>query len=104
MSKPNARAPKDSSIVDARYYTYTDHQCSHAHASLIPEVQRILNKVDVMPRRLFDLGCGNGSVANLLSTTGWQVSGVDPSAEGIAHARAAFPGLRLEEGSASNQV
>ena len=95
---------KDSSILDPRYYTYADHQCSHAHAYLIPEVQRILNKVDVLPRRLFDLGCGNGSVANHLSKTGWQVSGVDPSAEGIAQARAAFPGLRLEQGSAYDEA
>jgi 2-polyprenyl-6-hydroxyphenyl methylase/3-demethylubiquinone-9 3-methyltransferase len=50
-------------------------------------------------RRLFDLGCGNGSVAHRLSQRGWQVTGVDPSTQGIAQARQAYPGLDLHLGS-----
>ncbi len=37
-------------------------------------------------KRIFDVGCGNGSVANFLHDAGWDVTGVDPSVEGIAHA------------------
>lgn len=55
-------------------------------------------------RRLFELGCGNGSVANVLVERGWGVTGVDPSVEGIAQARAAYPGPRLECGSAYDDL
>jgi 2-polyprenyl-6-hydroxyphenyl methylase/3-demethylubiquinone-9 3-methyltransferase len=55
-------------------------------------------------RRLFELGCGNGSLANALAERGWEVTGVDPSIEGIAQARTAYPGLRLECGSAYDDL
>ncbi|HLS54427.1 MAG TPA: class I SAM-dependent methyltransferase [Zeimonas sp.] len=51
-------------------------------------------------RRVFDLGCGNGSVANELAKLGWDVTGVDPSTEGIARAKEQYPHLNLHEGSA----
>jgi len=56
------------------------------------------------PPRLFDLGCGNGSVGALLSRDGWSVTGVDPSSEGIAEARKAYPHLRFEQGSAYDDL
>jgi 2-polyprenyl-6-hydroxyphenyl methylase/3-demethylubiquinone-9 3-methyltransferase len=51
-------------------------------------------------RRLFDLGCGNGSIGAALSNDGWDVTGVDPSSEGIDQANSEYPKLRLEQGSA----
>jgi 2-polyprenyl-6-hydroxyphenyl methylase/3-demethylubiquinone-9 3-methyltransferase len=54
--------------------------------------------------RIFDLGCGNGSVASVLATDGWDVTGVDPSLEGIAEANKAFPNLRLFLGSAYDDL
>jgi 2-polyprenyl-6-hydroxyphenyl methylase/3-demethylubiquinone-9 3-methyltransferase len=50
-------------------------------------------------RRLFDLGCGNGSVAHRLSQQGWHVTGVDQSLQGIAQANQAYPDLALHQGS-----
>lgn len=41
------------------------------------------------------MGCGNGSVANALTQRGWDVTGVDPSVEGIAQAHGAYPDLKL---------
>jgi 2-polyprenyl-6-hydroxyphenyl methylase/3-demethylubiquinone-9 3-methyltransferase len=55
-------------------------------------------------RQVFDLGCGNGNVAATLAGDGYEVFGVDPSIEGIAHARAAHPRLRLEAGSAYDDL
>jgi 2-polyprenyl-6-hydroxyphenyl methylase/3-demethylubiquinone-9 3-methyltransferase len=49
---------------------------------------------------IFDLGCGNGSVANFISTKGWIVTGIDPSIDGIKQANLAFPALNLQRGSA----
>ncbi len=56
------------------------------------------------PPRLFDLGCGNGSVGAAFAMEGWDVTGVDPSYEGIAQARKAYPALQLEEGSAYDDL
>jgi 2-polyprenyl-6-hydroxyphenyl methylase/3-demethylubiquinone-9 3-methyltransferase len=59
-----------------------------AHDYLLPAVQRILAREVARgaPKRLFDLGCGNGAVARLLADDGWKVAGIDPSSTGIAHA------------------
>jgi len=82
-------------------YSYSDANLGCAHTYLLPSILKILGSLDVPPdrRRLFDLGCGNGSVAARLAELGWDVAGADPSDEGIAHANAAYPSLRLEQGS-----
>jgi 2-polyprenyl-6-hydroxyphenyl methylase/3-demethylubiquinone-9 3-methyltransferase len=54
--------------------------------------------------RLFELGCGNGSVANELARQGWDVTGVDVSTEGIVQANARYPQLKLEQGSAYDDL
>jgi 2-polyprenyl-6-hydroxyphenyl methylase/3-demethylubiquinone-9 3-methyltransferase len=53
---------------------------------------------------VFELGCGNGSVANVLAQQGWDVTGVDPSTEGIAQANAQYPHLKLYKGSAYDDL
>ena len=50
-------------------------------------------------RRILDLGCGNGSVVLHLASRGYQPVGIDPSEEGIAHGRKAYPQLELHHGS-----
>ena len=40
----------------------------------------------------------------MLTEQGWDVTGVDPSAEGIAQARAHYPALKLYEGSAYDDL
>lgn len=94
---------------DIAGYRYGDHAPTHAHGFLMPAVTGILERVcrdraGGVERRLFDLGCGNGSVAHALSREGWAVTGVDPSTEGIAQARAHYPDLALEVGSAYDDL
>jgi 2-polyprenyl-3-methyl-5-hydroxy-6-metoxy-1,4-benzoquinol methylase len=74
---------------------------SHAHAYLLPTVRRALaaGLERGARKRLFDLGCGNGSVARLFADEGWDVLGVDPSEEGMARARAAGSRARFEQAS-----
>jgi 2-polyprenyl-6-hydroxyphenyl methylase/3-demethylubiquinone-9 3-methyltransferase len=55
-------------------------------------------------RRAFDLGCGNGATSNLMSTAGFAVTGVDTSETGIAHARRAYPHVRVSVGSAYDDL
>jgi 2-polyprenyl-6-hydroxyphenyl methylase/3-demethylubiquinone-9 3-methyltransferase len=87
-------------------YEYSHAENTHAHAYLLPTVKGELAMLQqkLAPRRLFDLGCGNGSVGALLSRDGWSVTGVDPSSEGIAEARKAYPHLRFEQGSAYDDL
>lgn len=74
--------------------------CSNAY--LVPRLRIILKQLGV--KRLFDLGCGNGAVAHLLSQEGYQVTGVDPSEDGIRFAQQAYPNLKLQVGSAYDDL
>lgn len=91
--------------IDGYIYRNSDH--SHAHAYLLPTVDRELEHhflISNREKRLFDLGCGNGSVANHFSQRGYGVTGVDPSTEGISEANSAYPDLELAVGSAYDDL
>jgi len=83
-------------------YTYTGASLNPSHRDLLPVVLRIVQRLGLPPgsRRVFDLGCGNGSVGNVLSRTGFDVIGVDSSLQGIEQAKRAYPHLKLFTGSA----
>jgi len=86
-------------------YSYADAAHTDAHAYLLPRLFAILDDLEGDARPpVFDLGCGNGSVAAALARRGHDVTGVDPAPQGIAQARAAFPDLRLEPGSAYDDL
>jgi 2-polyprenyl-6-hydroxyphenyl methylase/3-demethylubiquinone-9 3-methyltransferase len=87
-------------------YRYVNAGLGHSHAYLLPTLYRLLDGLDLPDgqRRLFELGCGNGSVANVLARRGWDVTGVDPSVEGIARASEAYPDLKLGTGSAYDDL
>jgi len=87
-------------------YVWENAELNSSHDYLLPELKRILGSDTVPPgsKRLFELGCGNGSVANELVRLGWEVSGVDPSEQGIAHANARYPTIPLRIGSAYDDL
>jgi len=87
-------------------FRWHDAKLTHAHDYLLPAVMAELQELRpaLREQRLFDLGCGNGSVAWALSRAGWDVTGVDPSSEGIGQARAAYPQLKLQLGSAYDDL
>lgn len=88
--------------LDSGGYRWDSAELTCAHAYLLPALLRELSAL--RPGRLFDLGCGNGSVANVLANLGWDITGVDPSAEGIAIANARYPHLKLYRGSAYDDL
>jgi len=94
------------SDVDISGYCYATHDLNQSHDILLPAVLSLLDESNLSSgdRRLFELGCGNGSIANALSKHGWSVTGVDPSEEGIKQARAAYPDLNLANGSAYDDL
>lgn len=87
---------------DISGYKWGHASLSCAHDYLLPALLRELHLLK--PRRVFDLGCGNGSVANVLERQGIDVIGVDPSEEGIAIARSTYPDLKLYKGSAYDDL
>jgi len=93
-----------SKRIDISGYRYDSAGLSHSHGCLVPAVMRLLNGLALKDRRLFELGCGNGSVAYELAGEGWEVTGVDPSAEGIAQARRHYRNLDLHQGSAYDDL
>ena len=88
-------------------YHWTNAELTPSHAYLLPALLREMSAPRInssAERRVFELGCGNGSVANVLSKNGWDVTGVDPSSEGIASANTQWPELKLYEGSAYDDL
>jgi 2-polyprenyl-3-methyl-5-hydroxy-6-metoxy-1,4-benzoquinol methylase len=55
-------------------------------------------------RKAFDLGCGNGTTADYLSTFGFDVTAVDISESGLEIARQRFPHLKTHFGSAYDEL
>jgi 2-polyprenyl-3-methyl-5-hydroxy-6-metoxy-1,4-benzoquinol methylase len=86
--------------TDITGYYYDQPECSHAHKYLLPAIEKSLHDFDIQPKVMFDLGCGNGSVASWFHKKGFNVIGVDPSVQGIEKARAAYPEVKIESGSA----
>ena len=91
-------------MPEAMHWAHAEHACTHRY--LLPEVGRILAGLRLPQgnRRLFDLGCGNGSAAAALQRLGYAVTGVDPSPSGISQARAAHPSLALSVGSSDDDL
>lgn len=72
------------------------------HSYLLPTVTEVIAREGA--RRVFDLGCGNGSTAAFLAASGLDVIGVDASAEGIAIAKDNHPGVHFELASAYDDL
>jgi 2-polyprenyl-6-hydroxyphenyl methylase/3-demethylubiquinone-9 3-methyltransferase len=87
-------------------YRWESATLTPSHDYLLPALISELDQFGstISNRRLFELGCGNGSVANVLSQLQWDVTGIDPSTEGISQANAQFPLLKLFEGSAYDDL
>ena len=87
-------------------YVYGSVEAEHTHAYLwLPTLKLLKSELHgPQPARVFDLGCGSGAFASTLAAQGFAVTGVDPSTTGIAAARKAFPGLKLEEGSTQEDL
>jgi 2-polyprenyl-3-methyl-5-hydroxy-6-metoxy-1,4-benzoquinol methylase len=73
------------------HYPYFNAEANTSHAYLLPGLLSVL--ATHPGRRIFEVGCGNGSIAKILESRGYEVAGVDPSETGIA--QAAHPRLRI---------
>ena len=85
-------------------YDYKSASSGHHHAYLLPAVKQMLASSGTTDRRLFDCGCGNGSFGHKLVEDGWEVTGVDPSEDGVTIAKKHFPDVRVEFGSTEEDL
>lgn len=85
-------------------YRWQSAELTCSHNYLLPVVLHELERMSPGGGRLFELGCGNGSVADVLTKKGWDVTGVDPSREGLEQAKARYPHLKLHQGSAYDDL
>lgn len=88
------------SANDISGYKYISEAANCSHEYLLPALERELKSLRLPAQRAFDLGCGNGAVSHWLANRGYNVSGVDPSTQGLEHAKRAYPDLDLRIGSA----
>jgi 2-polyprenyl-3-methyl-5-hydroxy-6-metoxy-1,4-benzoquinol methylase len=92
----------DSSTPIATGYQYRSDRASHTNTYLWGPLLKELRRNQI--QRAFDLGCGNGALARFLTEQKIETAGVDPSEAGISIARQANPQLRLEVGSAYDDL
>ena len=85
-------------------YQYADAGTNHSHEYLLPEFLDLLDKLCPEKIKLFEIGFGNGSVANRLTKLGYSVVGVDPSKEGVLFAKENYPKIALFEGSTEDKL
>lgn len=83
-------------------YQYASADAAQSEAYLLPSVLRCLAATSA--KRVFDLGCGNGATAAALVARGYDVTGVDTSEDGIRIANRVHPTLRLNVGSAYDDL
>ncbi|MDF5717163.1 MAG: class I SAM-dependent methyltransferase [Rhizonema sp. NSF051] len=83
-------------------YQYEDSTLTHTYSYLTEPLFSMLSEKAKSGKgklRVLDLGCGNGSLSNLIAQQGYQVVGVEESASGIAIARQKFPDCRFIQAS-----
>jgi 2-polyprenyl-6-hydroxyphenyl methylase/3-demethylubiquinone-9 3-methyltransferase len=97
----DAEAWQHATMVPKCNYSYTRPDLSHSHDYLLPVLERLLN--EIRPAKIFDLGCGNGSVANQLCRL-YEVEGIDASEDAVRVANEHFPHIRIELGSAYDDL
>jgi 2-polyprenyl-3-methyl-5-hydroxy-6-metoxy-1,4-benzoquinol methylase len=93
-------------MSDLASYPYSDALHHAHHRYLDDEVLGILAQLSwpAGERRVFELGCGNGSFAKVLSERGYSVTAIDTSIDGIKLAKVSFPGIEFHNGSAYDDL
>jgi 2-polyprenyl-3-methyl-5-hydroxy-6-metoxy-1,4-benzoquinol methylase len=92
----------ESRVALSCEYWNTSPNCTNSY--LWPALKEILAQRTFSHRRAFDLGCGSGATANMLSGLGFDVTGVDLSETGITFGRQSFPHLKLHVGNAYDDL
>lgn len=87
-------------------YDYPNEKLNASHVYLMPAVMNILHTLrsSEAGTRIFELGCGNGSISNELTKRGFDMTGIDPSPNGLRNAKEHYPHLKIFFGSAYDDL
>ncbi len=85
-------------------FPYRDAAPTWANGYLWPPLIAEIERLSPAPQDVFELGCGNGATAGMLSARGLRAIGVDSSESGVAQARAAYPACRFNVASAYDDL
>jgi len=94
------------SEIAPKSYKFTGSELSSSKRYVLPKILGILDSLDLAAdkKKVFDIGCGNGSTLDILAARGFEVAGVDPSTDGVDIANEAYPHLKIETGSAYDDL
>lgn len=79
-------------------YIYTNSESGHHHHYLLAPLLKLLDNVKrdgISKPRILDIGCGNGSLSNLIAKQGYEVIGIEDSISGVATANQNFPDCKF---------
>lgn len=79
-------------------YSYQDSGLMNAHSFLLAPLLSMLPQ-PTQTTRVLDLGCGNGSLSNVIAKQGYEVVGVEESEQGFAIAKTSFPHCHFMQAS-----
>jgi len=85
-------------------FHYSNAEPTWANRYLWQPVQEVVLEYPDLTKKVFEIGCGSGATAKFLSGLGFEVTGIDPSTSGIKIANAAYPELKLFQGSAYDDL
>jgi 2-polyprenyl-6-hydroxyphenyl methylase/3-demethylubiquinone-9 3-methyltransferase len=80
-------------------YQYASPEAKFTSGYLWPPLVATLRELAPPPRRVFEIGCGNGATAGMLGKLEYEVTGIDASTSGIEIAQKAVPQARLSVAS-----
>ena len=89
----------DVPATTAEGYPYASAAAGHQHAYLLPALDLVLEKCAPKGGNLFEIGAGNGFVANELARRGYTVSALEPSTTGVGIAQKQYPRAGVFRGS-----
>ncbi len=85
-------------------YRYNSSELTWSNLYLAKPLEKLVLAEKVSDKRIFEVGCGNGAIANMLSECGFSITAIDPSTSGIKAARKGYPHIQFEEGSAYDDL
>ena len=81
--------------VSKQEYSYQTEVSGHHHDYLLKPLMEMISasakRVEGKKVRILDIGCGNGSLSNLIAQQGYEVVGVEESESGVKIAQQSYP-------------
>jgi 2-polyprenyl-3-methyl-5-hydroxy-6-metoxy-1,4-benzoquinol methylase len=80
-------------------YTYKSEVSGHHHSYLLKHLMEMISasakNAERRKVRILDIGCGNGSLSNLIAQQGYEVVGVEESQSGVNLAQQNYPDCKF---------